>query len=256
MMELIDTHCHLYLDEFDVDRDAVIERAAQVGVSRFYLPSIDSENFPSILAMEETYPGRCRAMVGLHPCSVKENYKEELAYFLQMMASRPFSAVGEIGLDFYWDRTFENQQYEAFREQIAWARDYKIPIVIHSRESMQESIRVVKEEQRGDISGIFHCFGDSLESAKAIIGLGFKLGIGGVLTYKNSKLPEVIREIDLEHIVLETDAPYLTPVPFRGKRNETAYLSYIMSKLAEIKQVSPEEVARITTQNALNIFGS
>lgn len=256
MMELIDTHCHLYLEEFDKDRDAVMERAAQLGVSRFYLPSIDSENFPSILRMEETYPGRCRAMVGLHPCSVKANYKEELAYFLQMMLSRSFAAVGEIGLDFYWDRSFENQQYEAFRQQIGWARQFRIPIVIHSRESMQESIGVIREEQKGDLTGIFHCFGDSLESAKAIIGLGFKLGIGGVLTYKNSKLPELLREVDLEHIVLETDAPYLTPVPFRGKRNESAYLIYILSKLAEIKQMSLEEVAGITTQNALNIFGS
>ncbi len=230
MMELIDTHCHLYLEEFEADRDAVMERAAQVGVSRFYLPSIDSENFPSILAMEESYPGKCRAMSGLHPCSVKANYKEELAYFLQKMLSRSFAAVGEIGLDFYWDRSFENQQYEAFREQIGWARHYKIPIVIHSRESMQESIGVVREEQKGDLKGIFHCFGDSLESAKAIIGLGFKLGIGGVLTYKNSKLPEVLREIDLEHIVLETDAPYLTPVPFRGKRNESAYLTFIVDQ--------------------------
>ncbi|MFI5156052.1 MAG: TatD family hydrolase [Chitinophagales bacterium] len=256
MLELIDTHCHLYLDEFAADRDAMIERATQAGVSRFYLPSIDSENFPSILAMEESYPGKCHAMAGLHPCSVKANYKEELAYFLQFMSSRSFSAVGEIGLDFYWDRTFENQQYEAFREQIAWARHFRKPIVIHSRESMQQSIAVVREEQKGELSGIFHCFGDSLESAKEIIGLGFKLGIGGVLTYKNSKLPAVLREIDLEHIVLETDAPYLTPVPFRGKRNESAYLVYILSKLAEIKQLSPQEVARITTQNALNIFGS
>ncbi|HMH31672.1 MAG TPA: TatD family hydrolase [Puia sp.] len=254
-MELIDTHCHLYLKEFDADRADVIQRAGSEGVSRFYLPSIDRSVFRELTRMEREFPGKCMAMAGLHPTSVKQDFKEELAFFEDAFRKKKYAAVGEIGLDFYWDRSFEQQQYAAFNEQIDWALQYEIPIVIHSRASMKQSIQVVRDRQKGKLKGIFHCFNDSLESALEIVDLGFYLGIGGVLTYKNSSLPEVVKQIDLRWLVLETDAPYLTPVPFRGKRNESAYLKYIAAKLAEIKGVDQEEVARVTSENARNIFG-
>ena len=255
-MELIDTHCHLYLHDFDLDREAMIARGEEAGVRKFYLPSVDSSCFTGLLETEARYPGKCVAMCGLHPCSVKQSWQEELSFFRSWLERRKFVAIGEIGLDFYWDKSFEEQQYHVFREQIRWALEFNIPIVIHSRESMKETIQVVRESQNGNLRGIFHCFGDNLESAKAIIDLGFKLGIGGILTYKKSTLPSILKEIELEHLVLETDAPYLSPVPFRGKRNESAYLSYVANKLAEIKAIPVEEVARITTQNALKLFGN
>jgi TatD DNase family protein len=254
-MKMIDTHCHLYGEAFARDQAETIQRAEKEGVERFYLPAIDSGSREALLALEARYPGVCIGMAGLHPCSVKGNYLEELRVVEEDLARRPWVAVGEIGLDFYWDRTFETQQYEAFRQQIRWALQYDIPIVIHSRDSMTESIEVVREEQQGKLRGIFHCFSGDGEAARAVMGLGFYLGIGGVLTYKNSGLPEAIREIPLEFLVLETDAPYLSPVPFRGKRNESSYLKYIAAKLAEVKGVSVEEVARITTENAQKIFG-
>jgi len=253
-MEIVDTHCHLYSEEFDGDRDEMIGRARERGVRTFYLPAIDSSSIPGMLKLEADYPGVCKAMMGLHPCYVKENWREELAIVEDWLSKREFAAVGEIGLDFYWDRTFEEQQYEAFRTQIAWAKKYNLPIVIHSRNSMQECINMVREAQDGTLKGIFHCFGGSLESARQIINAGMLLGIGGVLTYKNAGLPAILEQIPLEHIVLETDAPYLTPVPLRGKRNESSYLTYIISKLAEVKGVSEEEVARITTANSDRLF--
>jgi TatD DNase family protein len=255
-MDLIDTHCHLYLSDFDLDRQAMIDRAGEAGIRKFYLPSVDSSSFKALLATEDQFPGKCVAMCGLHPCSVKQSWEEELTFFRSWLEKRKFAAIGEIGLDFYWDMSFERQQYDVFREQIRWALEFKIPIVIHSRESIKQTIQVVKEAQNGNLRGIFHCFGDNLESAKAIIDLGFLLGIGGILTYKKSTLPDVLKEIELTNLVLETDAPYLSPVPFRGKRNESAWLKYVAEKLAEIKSISLEEVARITTQNALLLFGN
>ena len=195
-------------------------------------------------------------MAGLHPCSVKANFKEELKLIEDILQERKFAAIGEIGLDFYWDKSFEQNQYDAFHQQIEWALHYDLPIVIHSRESMKESIGVVREHQNGKLKGIFHCFSGSLESATEITGLGFYLGIGGVLTYKKSSLPEVLKDIDLEFLVLETDAPYLAPMPFRGKRNESSYLVHIAQKLAEVKGVTIEEVAAVTTANAQKIFGN
>ncbi len=254
-MHIIDTHCHLYSEEFSDDTALVIERALAEGVQQFYLPAIDSSETDRMLALEKLYPGRCIAMMGLHPCYVKENWREELALVKSWLAKRPFAAVGEIGLDFYWDKTFADAQYEAFRLQAEWALEYQLPIVIHTRNAMQETINVVKEFAGRGLQGIFHCFSGSYESAMQIINAGFYLGIGGVLTYKNAGLPEVLEKIDLEHMVLETDAPYLTPVPFRGKRNESSYLKYIIAKLAEVKGVSVEEVAAITTANAQKIFG-
>lgn len=255
-MTLIDTHCHLYAGEFEQDIAEVIERSMANGVAKFYLPAIDSTTLDAMLELEKKFPGKCIAMAGLHPCSVKDNYKEELMIIKDLLHKRKFAAIGEIGLDFYWDRSFEQNQYDAFHQQIEWALHYDLPIVIHSRESMQESIGVVREHQNGKLKGIFHCFSGSLESAKEIIGLGFYLGIGGVLTYKKSSLPEVLKNIDLEFIVLETDAPYLSPVPFRGKRNESSYLVHIAQKLAEVKGIGVEEVAAVTTANAQKIFGN
>lgn len=253
-MKLIDTHCHLYLPEFGGDITEVMQRAIANGVDAFYLPAVDSGSTGALLSLEKKFPGRCIAMTGLHPCSVKDNYIQELKLVEESLQQRKFSAVGEIGLDFYWDRSFEQQQYEAFHQQVEWALQYDIPIVIHSRESMEQSIEVVKGHQHGKLKGIFHCFSGSYESAKQIIDLGFYLGIGGVLTYKKSGLAEVLKNIDLQYIVLETDAPYLTPVPFRGKRNESSYLIHIAQKLAEVKELSVEEVADITTVNAQKIF--
>ena len=252
---MVDTHCHLYLDEFKADIDDVIKRANAEGVNKFYLPGIDSTEIENIILLENKFPGKCIAMMGLHPCSVKENYLEELAVVKDWLAKRKFAAVGEIGLDFYWDKTFVMQQYEAFRLQIELSVQYNLPIVIHTRNAMQETIDVVKEFVTTGVKGIFHCFGGTLENANEIIDAGFYLGIGGVLTYKKSGLAEVLDKIDLKHIVLETDSPYLTPVPFRGKRNESSYLKYIVEKLAEIKKISIEEVASITTANAEKIFG-
>lgn len=254
-MILIDTHCHLYAEEFDLDRATVIENAELEGVQKFYLPAIDSTAIESMLDLETKFPGKCIAMMGLHPCYVKENYKEELQIVKNWLEKRAFAAVGEIGLDYYWDKTFVNEQQEAFRTQIEWSIQYNIPIVIHTRNAMQETINIVKEYAPNGAKGIFHCFGGSVETAKEIIDMGFYLGIGGVVTYKKAGLGDVLQSIDLKHMVLETDAPYLTPVPFRGKRNESSYLKYVIAKLAEVKNVSVEEVAKITTANAQNIFG-
>lgn len=254
-MELIDTHCHLYSKEFTRDIDEVFHRAEKEGVTRFFLPAIDRHCQEALLALEAGRPGVCFGMTGLHPCHVKADYLDELRFVEDELARRKWVALGEIGLDFYWDRTFEAEQYTAFHRQIEWALHYGLPIVIHSRESMKESIGVVREHQKGELRGIFHCFSGDAAAAREIVELGFMLGIGGVLTYKNSGLPDAIRDVPLESLVLETDAPYLSPVPFRGKRNESSYLKYIVARLAEVKGISVEEAAGVTTQNAQKIFG-
>ncbi len=254
-MQLIDTHCHLYLEAFVGDINAIIERASMEGVEQLLLPAIDSSELNNLLDLEKRWPQKCHAMMGLHPCSVKENYKEELALVEYWLTQRPFIAIGEIGLDYYWDKTFIQEQQEAFHLQTEWALQYDKPIVIHSRNSIADCIDIVKQHQQGKHHGIFHCFSDDLSSAEKIMDLGFYMGIGGVLTYKNSGLAEVVKNIPLEYLVLETDAPYLTPVPFRGKRNESSYLKYIVAKLAEVKKITVEEVAAVTTANAKKIFG-
>jgi len=251
---LIDTHTHLYADEFNGDIDAVIARAQNNHVQKFYLPSIDSNSLDAMLALEKKYPGVCISMMGLHPCYVKENVEDELAIVEKWINDRHFVAIGEIGLDFYWDKTFENQQRAAFETQMEWALAKNWPIVIHTRNAMQETIEMVKPYAAKGLKGIFHCFSGSYESAIQITQMGFLLGIGGVITYKNAGLGEVIAKIGLEHLVLETDAPYLTPVPFRGKRNESAYLQYVLSKLAAVKEVSEKEIAAITSINAEKLF--
>jgi TatD DNase family protein len=255
-MILIDTHCHLYSEEFNQDIDLVIEHAEAEGVQQFYLPAIDSTVIGPMLSLEKKYPGKCIAMMGLHPCYVKENFMEELHIVHEWLKKRKFAAVGEIGLDYYWDKKFAQQQQVAFRQQIDWAIAYNLPIVIHTRNAVEDTINIVKEYTHLGVRGIFHCFGGSYETARQIIEAGFYLGIGGVLTYKKAGLPEALEKIGLEHMVLETDAPYLTPVPFRGKRNESSYLKYIVAKLAEVKKVSIQDVATITTANAQKIFGA
>ncbi|MCW3078862.1 TatD family hydrolase [Segetibacter sp.] len=254
-MRLIDSHTHLYSKDFEKDFDLVLQRARDAGVSKFYLPAIDSEVIEDMLRLEELYPGEFFAMMGLHPCSVKENYLEELQIIEKHFSQRKFVAVGEIGLDFYWDTIFKQQQFEAFDRQMELALQYNSPIVIHTRNAMQETIEAVKPFAARGLKGIFHCFGDTNETAKKIIELGFYLGIGGVLTYKNANLGEALNDIPLDHLVLETDAPYLSPVPFRGKRNESSYLTFIAAKLAAIKNVSIEVVAEITSSNTEKIFG-
>lgn len=253
-MIFIDTHTHLYLDEFKGDRKEVMQRAIKQGVLQFYLPAIDSSETENMLALEKDYPQNIFAMAGLHPCSVKENYKEEIEKIEHAIQQRQFAAFGETGLDFYWDTTFKDQQYESLKIHAQWAVKYKRPLVLHTRNATQETIDFLKALNYPDLYGIFHCFGGTLQNAEEIIELGFVLGIGGVLTFKNSGLAEVVKKIKLEHLVLETDAPYLAPHPFRGKRNESSYIKIIAEKLAEIKNISVEKIAEVTTNNALKIF--
>jgi TatD DNase family protein len=250
----IDTHTHIYGKQFDADRQVMMQRAATNGVEKFYLPGIDSESIERMLQMEKDYPGTCICMMGLHPCSVNDNYKEELALVEHWIQQRKFAAVGEIGLDFYWDKTFTTQQYEAFHYQVNLALQHLLPIVIHTRNAMAETIDVVQQYTAKGLHGIFHCFSGNYADAKKIVDAGFLLGIGGVVTYKNGGLAEWLHQIPLEHIVLETDAPYLTPVPFRGKRNESSYLIYVAEKLAGIYQVPLAEIGAVTTANALRVF--
>lgn len=254
--ELIDTHCHLYLEEFKNDLPAYMERAKAEGVRRIYMPSLDKNHFFSMTALEEKFAGICFSMAGIHPCYVKENFREELQFLQQQLITRQFSAIGEIGLDYYWDRTHDDEQMTCFLEQIALAKQYRLPIVIHSRNSMNETIAVLRQQKDELLRGIFHCFSGTFENAMDVIDSGLMLGIGGVVTYKNAGLAEVVARLPLESIVLETDAPYLTPVPFRGKRNESSYLKYVVEKIADVKGVPVEEVARTTTANARKIFGN
>jgi TatD DNase family protein len=254
-MNLIDTHCHIYSSEFDSDRPAMIARAENEGITKMLMPAIDVITHAAMFEVEDEYPGSCTSMMGLHPCSVKGNYHEEMKIAEEYFAARRFVAVGETGLDFYWDISFLKEQYQAFQQQIEWALHYNIPIVIHSRESLNECIDVIDKNQNGSLKGVFHCFSGSIGQAKKITDLNFYLGIGGVLTFKKSGLDAVIQQTDLKNIVLETDAPYLAPVPFRGKRNECSYVKYIAQKLAEIKRIPASEVATITTENAQRLFG-
>ncbi len=255
-MVLIDTHAHLYAEEFAADIAGVIERAEAEGVKKFYLPAIDSTATGAMLGLEARFPGKCIAMMGLHPCYVKGNFKDELKQVGEWLAKRKFAAVGEIGLDMYWDKTYIKEQEEAFCIQTEWALAYSLPIVIHTRNAMKETIRIVKQYAPKGARGIFHCFGGTADEALEIAAMGFYLGIGGVVTYPKSGLAETLKQIGLQHLVLETDAPYLTPVPFRGKRNESSYLKYVVQKIAEAKNISIEEVAAVTTANAEKIFGA
>jgi len=260
-MALTDTHTHLYAAEFAEDCEQLIQTAINKGVKRFFMPNIDSNSIDGMLGLSEKFPLNCFPMIGLHPCSVNANYKEELLIVEKWLARKKFYAIGEIGIDLYWDNTYFEQQKEAFLHQIELAEKYNLPIVIHSRNSFDEIYELLKNHIENNelignpLRGIFHCFSGNLEQAKKVIALGFKLGIGGVVTFKNSGLDKVISEISLEHIVLETDAPYLAPTPFRGKRNIPEYLLLIAEKVASIKETTLHEVERITTYNSIQIFG-
>ena len=251
---LIDTHCHIYLEEFDIDRKEMISRAENEGVKFFLMPAIDTSTHCLMEATEAINPGKCFSMMGLHPCSVKKGFETELDFVEQKLEERKFIAVGEIGLDFYWNKTFVDEQYRAFQRQISMALKKNLPIVIHSRNSIDECIEVIKQNQKGNLKGVFHCFSGNAEQAKQIIDLGFHLGIGGVITFKNSGLDKVMTNVDMNYVVLETDAPYLAPVPFRGKRNESSYLKYVVEKFCGIKEISKEEIENITTRNAKELF--
>ncbi len=251
----IDTHTHLYEEQLNLDETEMIERALDAGVTKMYMPNCDSGTIESMMRIAKTWPANCYPMMGLHPCYVKDNYKDELAIVADWLSKDKFYAVGEIGLDYYWDLAHTEQQKEAFAYQIDLALQYNLPIVIHSRESTQDCIDIVRSKQNGKLNGIFHCFGGTIDEAKQIIDLGFYMGIGGVVTFKKSTLPDVITAIGLSNLVLETDAPYLAPVPYRGKRNESGYIPLIAEKIGDTLQMSREEVARITTANAEKIFG-
>ncbi len=253
-MNIIDTHSHIYLPEFTEDLVQVSERAKAVGVKKIVMPAIDSSTHEMMFKTEKSDPSFFHSMMGLHPCSVKGAYLNELKTARDFLEKRAFKAVGEIGLDFYWDTSFKEQQFAAFHEQIEWALQFNLPIVIHSRNSIDECIKVVKEHQNGLLKGVFHCFSGNADQAQQIIDLGFYLGIGGVITFKNSGLDKVMEGVNPENILLETDAPYLAPVPFRGKRNEPSYLKYVIEKIAAIKNISANEIAETTTLNAEKLF--
>lgn len=254
-MILTDTHTHLYYEKDPEIRAELMQRCLDNKVSRLFLPNVDSESMPLVFSLAEQFPQHCFPMLGLHPCDVKENFKEELSQIELEISQRKIYAIGEIGIDLHWDKSTLSLQQEAFRIQIAWAKKFDLPIVIHCREAFDEIFEILSELKDEKLRGIFHCFSGTLEQAEKVINLGFYLGIGGVLTYKNSGLDQVVANIPLEHLVLETDSPYLTPVPFRGKPNESSYLVYIAQKLADIKQISIENLAEITTHNSKLVFG-
>ncbi len=254
-MILTDTHTHLYYETDPEKLSDLMQRSLDNKVCRLFLPNVDSESIPLVFGLSERYPNHCFPMLGLHPCDVKANYKAELDSISKEIAQRKVYSIGEIGIDLYWDKSTLSIQQEAFRTQIDWAKNLGLPIVIHCREAFDEILEILNELKDDKLRGIFHCFSGTLEQAHQVIGLGFYLGIGGVLTYKNSGLDKVIQDVSLEHLVLETDSPYLTPVPFRGKPNESSYLVYIAQKLADLKQVSLHEIAEVTTQNSRMVFG-
>ena len=253
-MIITDTHTHLYSEAFDSDRDAVIQRALKEGVTRFFIPAIDSHYTEAMFQLEQDYPEHVFLMSGLHPTSVKENYEKELEHVEALLTKRSFYAIGEIGIDLYWDTSTLDWQKKAFKYQIRLAKKYQLPIVIHCREAFEEIFEVLEEEQSDDLYGIFHCFTGTLEDAKRALSHNMKLGIGGVVTFKNGKIDQFINQIDINHIVLETDAPYLAPKPYRGKRNESAYIVQVLEKLSEVYGFSKEKIAEITTQNSKAIF--
>ncbi len=254
-MTITDTHTHLYSEEFDMDRDEMMQRAINNGVTRFFIPAIDSNYIHKMYALEADYPENVFLMMGLHPTYVKDNYLDELQIVEQQLASRKFYAIGEIGIDLYWDKTHLKEQQIAFRRQIQLAKKYKLPIVIHCREAFDEIFEILEKEKSEDLFGIFHCFSGTYEQALQAISYNMKLGIGGVVTFKNGKIDQFINQIDLRNLVLETDSPYLAPIPYRGKRNESSYIVNVVDKLASLYDLSPEEIALKTTENSKAIFG-
>lgn len=251
---LIDTHSHIYSEDFTHDRDEALQRAYDSGVKKIILPNIDSGSIRHMLDLSDAYPHFCYPLMGLHPTSVDEDYKEELQAVEYWLEKRKFYGIGEIGIDLYWDTKFKNEQIDAFRHQLKLAKSENLPVVIHVRDSFEETYKIVKEEQDGTLKGVFHCFTGSEKEAKKVIDVGFFLGIGGVLTFKNSDLSQTISEVNLKNLILETDSPYLAPVPKRGKRNESSYLVYVAQKVADVYNVPLTQVAEITTANARKLF--
>jgi len=254
MKYYIDTHAHIYHEDFVIDRLDMLHRCDEQGVKKIFMPNVDHTSIDGMLELESRSEGKCFPMMGLHPCSVKKDFERELYLVEEWLSKRKFAAVGEIGTDLYWDRTFFEQQKEAFNVQVNWAKKYRLPIVIHCRESIDQTIELVEQLQDGNLTGVFHCFSGTVDQAIRITNIGFYLGIGGVVTFKNGGLDKVIPEIDLEHMVLETDSPYLAPVPHRGKRNEPSYIPLVARKMSELKNRSIEDVQDITTNNALKLF--
>tara|TARA_R110001592_G_C13182829_1_gene751141 strand:+ start:5344 stop:6114 length:771 start_codon:yes stop_codon:yes gene_type:complete len=255
-MILTDTHTHLYSSQFDENRTEMIQNCIDKGISRLFLPNIDNGSIDGMLALEKEFPNNCFAMMGLHPCSVAANYKEELALVESWLNKRNFCAIGEIGIDLYWDKSTLAIQQDVFKTQINWAKERNLPFVIHCRDAFDEIFEIMDELNDDKMRGIFHCFTGNLEQANHIINYGgFKLGIGGVVTFKNAGLDKIVEQIDLQYLVLETDSPYLAPVPYRGKRNESSYLLNIAKKISELHQVPIEDVAKITTDNSAEVFG-
>ena len=252
---ITDTHTHLYSEQFDLDRDQMIQRAIDAGVSRFFIPAIDSTCTQAMFDLEKNHPGHVFLMMGLHPTYVKDNYLEELQHVESELAKRKFYAVGEIGIDLFWDKTHLKEQQIAFRKQIQLAKQYKLPIVIHCRDAFDEIFQILEEEKSPELFGIFHCFTGTYEQALQAISYNMKLGIGGVATFKNGKVDQFLSKIELKHLVLETDSPYLAPIPFRRKRNESSYLVAVVDKLAQIYSLSVIEIAAITTENSKVVFG-
>ena len=251
---MIDTHAHIYASEFDNDRDQVVERALAQGIEKILLPNIDLESIEPMLKTEAAYPEVCRSMMGLHPCYVDNNVKQTLEVIHSWFAKHNFIAVGEIGIDLYWDKTYKAEQELAFTTQLNWAKEMNLPVVIHTRDSIQETLSLLEKEQDGSLSGVFHCFGGSVEEAKAINDLGFHLGLGGVTTFKNGGMDKVIPHLNMDYIVLETDCPYLAPVPHRGKRNEPSYIPLIAERIASLTELSVEDVIRVTDKNVNQLF--
>jgi TatD DNase family protein len=254
MNSLVDTHTHLFLEQFDNDRDTVIQSAIQSGITKLILPNVDSTSLDSLLDMVRKYPANCFAAIGLHPTSVKENYKEEFSVIEEAIHSNNIVAIGEIGIDLYWDKTHIEHQRDMFTKQIEIALAMDLPVIIHNRDAFSEVYKIVSKYKNQNLKGIFHSFSGSLDNAKQAIDLGFFIGLGGVLTFKNSGLGEIAEQIPLKHIVLETDSPYLAPVPHRGKRNESSYLTLVAQRLAEIKQLPLEEICQTTSKNACELF--
>lgn len=251
----VDTHSHIYSEEFSTDRNEVIARAVKAGVKKIILPNIDSSTIKSMLDLVDSCPQLFIPLIGLHPTSVKEDFRKELQIMEYWFEKRHFSGIGEIGIDLYWDKTFINEQIETFRIQIGWAKKRQIPIVIHMRDSFQEVFEVLQQEKDESLTGVFHSFTGNAEQVAQVIDLGFKIGIGGIVTFKNSGLDAIVQQIDLQHILLETDSPWLAPVPHRGRRNESAFITEVAAKIALLHETTIEEVARITTQNAQQLFG-
>ncbi len=254
-MQLTDTHTHLYYETDTAQRAGLMQRCFDNGINRLFLPNVDVASLAQVYDLVSAYPDNCYPMLGLHPCSVKDDWEQVLATIQASHQQNKIYAIGEIGIDLYWDKTTLPQQIAAFKQQIAWAKQLKLPIVIHCRDAFNEVFEVLEQEQGDDLRGIFHCFTGNLEQAQKVIALGFYLGIGGVVTYKNAGLDKILPQIDLSHIVLETDSPYLSPVPHRGKPNESSYLIYVAQKVADVYQVALEVVADITTANSKKIFG-